>query len=52
MDTETKTTQQSDCVKEPYQTPELVVMGDATEMTQLTPGVAPDLSVQPESTGS
>jgi len=36
------TTQHSDSVKKPYQAPELVVMGDAAEMTQATPGGGTD----------
>jgi len=38
MDTEAKPTQQSGNAKKPYQAPELVVMGDAAEITQAGPG--------------
>lgn len=40
-----ETTQPSDSAKKPYQAPELVVMGDATEMTQLTIGGGSDAIV-------
>jgi len=40
-----ETTQHSDSVKKPYQAPELVVMGDATEMTQSNLGPGYDLVV-------
>jgi len=52
MDSETKTTPHNDSAKKPYQTPELVVMGDAAEMTQNDFGIVADGSFSPTPAGS
>jgi len=52
MHIQTKPTQHSDSVKKPYQAPELVVMGDAAEMTQFGPGTASDGTILVTATGS
>jgi len=47
-----ETTQHSDSAKKPYQAPELVVMGDAAEMTQNSTGVGADVGIFATTAGS
>jgi len=52
MDTDTKPTQPSDSAKKPYQAPELVVMGEAAEMTQNITGPGADGGIFATDAGS
>jgi len=46
------TTPQSDSAKKPYQAPELVVMGEAAEMTQAGTGIVLEGATSPTAAGS